>query len=48
MTQHEIDREIERMHNAGDRKGVVNLMRKYGLFSDEVEVRRYLAFQDEA
>lgn len=46
MTQAEIDREIERLHAQGDRPAVVALLRKYGLFTDEETVRRYLAGDD--
>lgn len=42
MKQHELDREIDRLDKVGDRKAVVALMRKYGLFLDEDEVARYL------
>lgn len=46
MTQGEMDKEIDRLHNAGDRKAVVALMRKYGLFTDEAAIRDYLAGRD--
>ncbi len=42
MTQAELDREITRLDKEGDREAVVALMREYGLFEDEEEVRRYL------
>lgn len=43
----QLDAEINRLHLAGDRQGVVSLMRKYGIFSDEDAVQRYLAGDDD-
>lgn len=47
LHQHELDRKIEALHAAGDRKGVVALMGKYGLFTDRQAVADYLAGRDE-
>lgn len=47
MHQRELDARIDVLHRAGDRQGVVDLMRKYGLFSDEQAVTDYLAGKDD-
>lgn len=42
MTEAELNREVERLDKEGNRKAVVALLRKYGLFTDEGPVREYL------
>lgn len=42
MSEAELNAEIERLHRSGKREEVVNLMRKYGLFTDEGAVQQYL------
>ncbi len=47
MHQHELEREIDRLHQDGKREEVVALMRKYGLFTDEQAVGEYLSGKSE-